>query len=46
LFFAVGDFFVQAKRRKIFSKKSFFLKNDFVKNIFRRKSFYVKTNEA
>jgi hypothetical protein len=32
-FFAVSDFFVQAKHQNIFSEKSFFLKNDFVENI-------------
>jgi hypothetical protein len=46
LFFALGDFFVQAKRRKIFSEKSFFLKNDFLKNILQHKLFYVETNGA
>jgi hypothetical protein len=33
--FAVGDFFVQVKYRKIFY---------FVENIFRQKTFYVETN--
>jgi hypothetical protein len=39
------NFFVRVKRRKIFSKKLIFLKNDFVKNILRRKSFYFETNK-
>jgi hypothetical protein len=46
LFYVVSDFFVRAKRRKIFSRKSFFLKNDFVENILRRKTFYIETNVA
>jgi hypothetical protein len=33
-FFSVDDFFVQAKLRKIFSEKSFFLKNDFCRKYF------------
>jgi hypothetical protein len=46
LIFAFRNFFVQAKRRKIFSRKSFFKKNDFDENILRQKSFYVETNGA
>jgi hypothetical protein len=44
--FLVGKFFVRAKRRKIFSSKSFLFKNNFVKNILQRKTFYVKINKA
>jgi hypothetical protein len=33
LIFAFCNFFVRAKHRKIFSRKSFFLKNDFVEII-------------
>jgi len=45
-FFAICEFFVRAKHRKIFLGKSIFLKNNFVKNILWRKTFYVKTNGA
>jgi hypothetical protein len=37
---------VRVKRQKIFSRKSFFFKNDFAENMLRRKSFYVETNGA
>jgi hypothetical protein len=37
---------VHTKRRKIFSRKSFFSENDFVENILQRKSFYTETNGA
>jgi len=42
--FRFRDFFVRTKRRKTFSRKLFFLKNDFIENILRRKPFYVETN--
>jgi len=32
-FFAIGNFFIRAKRCKIFLEKSFFLKDDFTDNI-------------
>jgi hypothetical protein len=45
-FFAISNFFVSAKYRKIFSRKSFFLKICFVENILQWRTPYVETNEA
>jgi hypothetical protein len=43
-FFTVGDFMYEPNAKKYFWKKLFFLKNDFVENILRRKTFYIETN--
>jgi hypothetical protein len=46
-YIVAGAFFVIAEGREIFSRKSFFfLKNDFIENILRRKGFYVQINRV
>jgi hypothetical protein len=35
-----------AKHRNMFSAENIFLKNDFFKNILRRKPFYTETNKT
>jgi hypothetical protein len=37
---------MRAKRRKMFSPKNIFRKNDFPENILRRKPFYIERNGA